>query len=180
MGWHADAALVVLSVRRASQNFLHGPELLRHGHGTYGAGDGTSYFGEWVDDYYGGRGAWHDARGASYDGEFVGGQRHGRGLWIAANGDRHAHNLTPHPPTPSCRPTATGTLRDRTSAALCRNAAPWAGCRYRYEGDFVGGAFHGYGVHASTKGNRVYQGEWLKGKRHGEGTFSCGQARRRP
>lgn len=43
-----------------------------------------------------------------------------------------------------------------------------------YEGEFVNGLYHGYGIYTWTNGNR-YEGMWKNNRREGEGTWTWGK-----
>jgi len=60
--------------------------VVRHGYGTYTAGDGAAYVGEWAEDKMHGIGRITMVDGSVYDGEFSEGNFHGKGTYTWPDG----------------------------------------------------------------------------------------------
>ena len=119
---------------------------------TYMRGELSRYQGDWLNGKWHGRGTLIYKNGDRYEGEFKADRRHGIGVLVSANGDQYAGDWK--------NDTRTG----RGNKTYAR------GDFSRYEGDWVNGKWHGYGVLTDNIGSR-YEGHFKEDKKHGEGVF---------
>ncbi|KAL3659557.1 hypothetical protein V7S43_015544 [Phytophthora oleae] len=163
----------------------------RHGEGVLMFGSGGSYTGEFVRGLYEGFGVLrvpksqhpltkHWLRGEKYEGEFLRGLKHGHGTWQTRSGDQYDGELKQgvYDGRGVCMDGASGEVYD---GELVRGLRHGHGeLRFRngsiYSGGFRLGYFHGFGRMSYGPGgvHGAYVGEFVDGKRHGQGVRTYG------
>ena len=139
----------------------------RHGRGVLRFKNGGYYEGEWAKDCYEGTGRYVSAGGV-YEGMFRGGELCGRGVFRWANGDVYDGEWAAN----AADGVGAKTYADGRVEEGRWKADKFLGCpelEEQYE------TFTGFGRKRWGDGS-AYVGEWLSGKRHGQGifTFSSG------
>eukprot|EP00771_Trimastix_marina_P000617 gnl/Trimastix_PCT/1636.p1 GENE.gnl/Trimastix_PCT/1636~~gnl/Trimastix_PCT/1636.p1 ORF type:complete len:694 (-),score=126.93 gnl/Trimastix_PCT/1636:1349-3142(-) len=118
--------------------------------------NGARYDGEWYNNLAHGNGEMHFGPGDAYVGEFRDGAIEGHGVQTFPSGDRYEGDFV------AGKYSGFGTFA---------NAAE----RWEYVGEFLQDKFHGKGTltwgdeHVAGAAQKSYQGDWLRGKRHGFG-----------
>ena len=158
----------------------------RHGQGSYVYGDEGEnkrrYTGQWMEDRMEGKGTFTFKDGSTYDGDFVNWKFDGFGLRKYATGGSYegywqADNQNGQ---------GTYTYADGKSwTGEFKDDKMWTGEGFLYyftdgkpngktfEGTLVEGKYQGYGVFHYANGS-VYEGQWDKGLRHGQGKYTYG------
>lgn len=162
----------------------------RHGHGKWTHADGREYDGEWRDGRRHGLGTMRYADGASYEGGFRDGLREGRGEWCAANGDKYSgewrgglmHGAgqlvrTDDPSKSRLQGGSSADLPLQPLQPLQGGSSADGGCGSVYEGTFVGGKMHGEGTisyrsRPPASYTLQYTGQWEDGRWHGRGKWT--------
>jgi len=135
----------------------------RHGFGLYKYANGNRYEGAWSENQMTGNGCWTSVAGDKYNGSFVDGERHGLGTYTFANGDLYEgewlHNER----------TGRGMMKFAPSDSDSNSSDTFS----KYEGEFVDGKMHGYGIYYYANGDR-YEGDFVDGCMTGTGMWtSC-------
>eukprot|EP00940_MAST-03C_sp_MAST-3C-sp2_P001415 g1415.t1 len=177
-------------MRTDPKRYSHGmtfprPNGLRHGFGVRVYASGSVYRGEWRDGLPHGRGIFED-KGSRYEGAFVRGEKCGLGTcyffpidnsadsYICPCGWYH-RDLLPSTQKNEIQLLNNGSeKRDVTSSKMNETVADKAfrfdsGRTCIYKGEWKAGAFHGKGQFRCCDG-RIYDGNYVSGKRHGYGT----------
>jgi len=119
------------------------PDGKRHGVGIRVWTNGNKYVGEWQSDKMNGKGTLSTLEGAVYSGMFWNGMKHSDATETFGNN-----------------------IGIRYECPMGRRHSGMGFCTYK--GGYKCGFFHGRGEFVCIDG-RKYEGEWLKGKRHGKG-----------
>jgi hypothetical protein len=135
----------------------------RHGRGVLRFKNGGYYEGQWAKDCYEGTGRYVSAGGV-YEGMFCGGELCGRGVFRWANGDTYDGEWASN----AADGVGTKTYADGRVEEGRWKADKFLGCP-ELEEDCE--TFTGFGRKRWTDGS-TYVGEWLSGKRHGQGIFT--------
>ena len=111
----------------------------------------------------------------SYVGEFDGEKKHGEGVytWIdmgEVSGQFENDELPNHGKFVQYGSYEyVGQMKNRDGVFNGKGKLISSNPKYTYEGDFLNGNFHGYGIYIQEDGTR-YEGEFKNGLRHGKGT----------
>lgn len=185
-GWKDDKmdGFGVLVYSNQSRYEGHWSEGTENGHGMLTFANGNSYDGEWKDGNENGHGIkkyinvgvydgeWKDGdenghgimkyiNGDVYDGEWKDGKKHGHGTYTWANGDTYE-----------------GDWKDGKRCGrgkLIQYGKSPSGetyMKYSYDGEWLDSKEHGHGICVEgdfgwEKMDKVFEGEWVKGKRQG-------------
>lgn len=153
-----------------------------NGHGVYYYSDGDKYDGEWRDNKRTGYGTLRHSNGNYYVGYFLNNQFHGRGTWYQEHGlvsfegnwidDKNATDVIKND---HGKKTHGKLVNDSFEADPLNGYAREDYDNGYYEGNFVNGKRHGQGKYIWNDGGR-YDGEWRDGNKHGRGkiTYSWG------
>lgn len=130
----------------------------RQGQGTLKLKDGSLYVGDFLEGKKHGQGKVQWTNGNWYNGNWEKGKKHGKGImhWITRN-EKYEGDWKNN------KPDGVGThiwLEKKKTHQILRN---------RYEGEFLNGLRHGYGVFYYANGAR-YEGEWFQNMKHG---YAC-------
>ncbi|MCL2177378.1 MAG: hypothetical protein FWB72_05520 [Firmicutes bacterium] len=115
------------------------------------------YFGSFEKGLRQGQGIEHMADGSDYKGSFHMGRRHGSGKIHFANGEIESVRYI------------MGTLESEQNLVQDGTTTLYFADGSKYEGEVKGGKRSGVGVLFSKYGVKVYEGEWLDDKSHGQG-----------
>lgn len=133
----------------------------KHGHGTYTWVSGTVYDGEWKDGKVHGKGKYTWADGTVYDGEWKDGKKHGHGTYTWANGDTYEGEWK------DGKRCGRGKLVE-----YGKSPSGETYMKYSYDGEWLDSKEHGHGICVEgdfgwEKMDKVFEGEWVNGKRQG-------------
>jgi hypothetical protein len=150
---------------------------LKHGKGKFSLGDGSVYEGEFAFGEIDGWGTRTWPSGASYSGQFHQGEMHGTGTRIDSDGSQYEGHFVEN--TRHGRGklmAADGSVYD---GAFERNRQTGEGSLIAgdgavYEGTFDDGSRHGTGTEHRADGSS-YTGEWESSLFHGHGTYTAAE-----
>jgi hypothetical protein len=123
------------------------PDGKRHGVGIRVWTNGSKYVGQWAADMMNGTGTLYTLAGASYIGTLWNGIRHGKGV------ENFGNNVG---------------LKFKCPMGRCHDGIGFC----VYTGNYKVGYFEGQGCFVCVDG-RKYEGNWLRGQRHGSGHQWC-------
>lgn len=137
---------------------------VRSGSGVLVEASGASYDGMWLDGKQHGKGVYRAVEGWVYSGEWVAGQRSGKGTCEYPNGEKYIGEWKAHVRS------GEGRLERRVGQGK-EMVVVWS-----YEGSWRDDLPNGQGKSVSAMpphaSGEVYEGSWLRGKRHGRGKCS--------
>mmetsp|Transcript_10907 Transcript_10907/g.16624 ORF Transcript_10907/g.16624 Transcript_10907/m.16624 type:complete len:1070 (-) Transcript_10907:229-3438(-) len=176
---------------------------MRNGRGTYNFSNGSRYTGGWLNNDIHGKGKFDFACGSFYRGEFKKNIKHGRGVFVWPNGNTYKGTFvegimegqgemkycTGHVYTGSWRDNKKngfGVFRyfeghvyeghwvdDVREGKGKMTFYPGTYLQESYEGDWVAGQMHGEGTYIYREADgTVYEGSWVKNRRHGKGKIT--------
>ena len=164
--------------------------MLRHGDGTmHYAATGDKYEGEWIKDVFDGFGVYtwsisvelDDNNeqimivGKRYEGDYKEGKKEGKGLFFLGTGDVYSGCFSQ-----DCFH-GNGTLKKENGDIITgewqrgrsegKVEITYTSAGESFVGDMVAGEFYGKGKfqYSKKKGGGYYDGNWVKGKKHGSG-----------
>jgi hypothetical protein len=129
----------------------------KHGNGIFVWADGKEYYnGEWQKGMMSGYGTYHYACGNHYQGDMLNDEEHGGGYMKYINGNEFQGEFSKGSP--------------KIGIMCYDNGNVYEG---ELEEDYITGEFvpYGKGQMDYWEENVTYRGEWLNGKRHGQGTM---------
>jgi len=126
---------------------------LRHGPGKYQWKNGRQYIGMYQHDFRHGHGVFTYPNGERYEGNFEKGQRGGMGSFDFLETKANGSGIT------------MGQYKGEWKAGKYHGKGRiiWGSTGHSYEGEFVQGCMHGYGVKKDETGTVLQQGYWVRG-----------------